>query len=80
MILFVHLGLMPQPQAGSARPEQILVAHPHNPVYLLPIVEVVPSALVPEETVQRAEALLTDIGMKPITLRRKSPLMSGIGC
>ena len=36
-------GFMPSElQAGSARPEQILVAHPYNPVYLLPIVEVVP--------------------------------------
>jgi carnitine 3-dehydrogenase len=64
-------------QAGSARPEQILVAHPYNPVYLLPIVEVVPSAAVPEETVQRAEALLRDIGMKPITLRAEIPAHVG---
>ena len=63
--------------ASSARREQILVAHPYNPVYLLPIVEVVPSAVVPEETVQRAEALLTDIGMKPITLRAEIPAHVG---
>ncbi len=71
-------GFMPSElQAGSARPEQILVAHPYNPVYLLPIVEVVPSAAVPEETVQRAEALLRDIGMKPITLRAEIPAHVG---
>ena len=71
-------GFMPSElQAGSARPEQILVAHPYNPVYLLPIVEVVPSAVVPEETVQRAEALLSDIGMKPITLRAEIPAHVG---
>ena len=71
-------GLMPSElQAGSARPEQLLVAHPYNPVYLLPIVEVVPSAVVLEETVQRAEALLTDIGMKPITLRAEIPAHVG---
>ena len=71
-------GFMPSElQAGSARPEQILVAHPYNPVYLLPIVEVVPSAVVPEATVQRAEALLTDIGMKPITLRAEIPAHVG---
>ena len=64
-------------QAGSARPEQILVAHPYNPVYLLPIVEVVPSTVVPEETVQRAEAILSDIGMKPITLRAEIPAHVG---
>ena len=71
-------GFMPSElQAGSARPEQLLVAHPYNPVYLLPIVEVVPSAVVLEETVQRAEALLTDIGMKPITLRAEIPAHVG---
>jgi len=71
-------GFMPSElQAGSARPEQILVAHPYNPVYLLPIVEVVPSAVVPEKTVQRAEALLRDIGMKPITLRAEIPAHVG---
>ena len=38
---------------------------------------VVPSAVVLEETVQRAEALLTDIGMKPITLRAEIPAHVG---
>ena len=71
-------GFMPSElQAGSARPEQILVAHPYNPVYLLPIVEVVLSAVVSEETVQRAEAALNDIGMKPITLRAEIPAHVG---
>ena len=71
-------GFMPSElQAGSARPEQILVAHPYNPVYLLPIVEVVPSAVVPEGTVQRAESLLSGIGMKPITLRAEIPAHVG---
>ncbi len=41
-------GFMPSElQAGAVRPEQILVAHPYNPVYLLPIVECVPSARCP---------------------------------
>ena len=71
-------GFMPSElQAGSARPGQILVAHPYNPVYLLPIVEVVPSAVVPEETVQRAEAILSDVGMKPVTLRAEIPAHVG---
>jgi carnitine 3-dehydrogenase len=38
-------GFMPSElQADATRPEQIIVAHPYNPVYLLPIVECVPSA------------------------------------
>ena len=71
-------GFMPSElQAGSPRPEQILVAHPYNPVYLLPIVEVVPSAVVPEPMVKRTEAILRDIGMKPITLRAEIPAHVG---
>ena len=37
----------------------------------------VPSAVVPEETVQRAEAILRNIGMKPITLRAEIPAHVG---
>ncbi len=71
-------GFMPSElQAGSSRPDRILVAHPYNPVYLLPIVEVVSSTVLAEETVQRAEALLSDIGMKPITLRAEIPAHVG---
>ena len=39
----VHLGLQAvELQQGAARPEQIMVAHPFNPVYLLPLIELVP--------------------------------------
>ena len=71
-------GFMPSElQADSIRPEQVLVAHPYNPVYLLPIVECVPSGVVPEATIERAEAILGDIGMKPITLRAEIPAHVG---
>ena len=30
-------------QEGAERPEQIMVTHPFNPVYLLPLIELVPS-------------------------------------
>ena len=71
-------GFMPSElQTGAARPEQILVAHPYNPVYLLPIVECVPSVLVPLATVERAEVILREIGMKPITLQAEIPAHVG---
>ena len=62
---------------GLSRPEQILVAHPYNPVYLLPIVELVPSRLVSEDLIERAEGLLEDISMKPITIRSEVPAHVG---
>lgn len=71
-------GFMPSElQEGSDRPEQILVAHPYNPVYLLPVVEVVASPLVPVEGVDRAEQILKNIGMKPIILKSEIPAHVG---
>lgn len=54
-------------QAGSTRPEQIIVAHPFNPVYLCPLVELVGA----QETVQKAKATLSDIGMYPLHVRKE---------
>ena len=56
-------------QQGAARPEQIIVAHPFNPVYLLPVVELVASPANPAPVVDRAAAILTGIGMHPLRVR-----------
>ncbi len=51
------------------RPERMLVCHPFNPVYLLPLVEVVSC---PDSTaVAEAQALLQAVGMKPLLLGRE---------
>ncbi|MDF3605358.1 carnitine 3-dehydrogenase [Paracoccus sp. DMF-8] len=52
---------------GAAHPDRILVAHPFNPVYLLPVVEVVGGG----EAADRASALLAQVGMKPVTIARE---------
>ncbi|PJI85038.1 carnitine 3-dehydrogenase [Yoonia maricola] len=56
-------------QNGAMRPEQIVVAHPFNPVYLLPLVELVPSPKTAPEITQRAKDILTSIGMHPLHVR-----------
>ena len=56
-------------QAGALRPQQIVVTHPYNPVYLLPLVELVPSAATSEERLATARAILTEIGMKPVQIQ-----------
>jgi len=56
-------------QSGALRPEQILVAHPFNPVYLLPLVELVPSAQTTQAILQMAKTTLSDIGMYPLHVR-----------
>ncbi|MFA8441445.1 carnitine 3-dehydrogenase [Yoonia sp.] len=63
-------GFKPSQLQGCAtRPEQIVVTHPFNPVYLLPLVELVPSAQTAPEIVERAKDILTGIGMYPLHVR-----------
>lgn len=71
-------GFMPSElQQDALRPEQILVAHPYNPVYLLPIVECVPSSVNTAAVTDRAMSLLTKIGMKPVLLKAEVPAHVG---
>ena len=58
-------------QKGASCPEQILVAHPFNPVYLLPLVELVPSAITPSATTDLASKILISVGMKPLHVRKE---------
>jgi carnitine 3-dehydrogenase len=50
---------------------QMLVCHPFNPVYLLPVVELVAGEHTAGATMDKAGQVLTDMGMKPITVRRE---------
>lgn len=56
-------------QEGAARPGQIVVTHPFNPVYLLPLVELVPSDQTDPAIITKAETTLTEIGMYPLRVR-----------
>jgi carnitine 3-dehydrogenase len=56
-------------QVGAMRPEQIVVTHPFNPVYLLPLIELVPSVMNTPEFIGKAQSILTDIGMYPLHVR-----------
>jgi len=58
-------------QEGATNPGQILVAHPFNPVYLLPLAEVVSGPAVSDATTQRACELLRSIGMQPLVVRNE---------
>jgi carnitine 3-dehydrogenase len=65
-------GILPtQLQASMAHPERLLVAHPFNPVYLLPLVELVGGELTSSETIQRAIEIYTDLGMRPLHLKKE---------
>ncbi len=58
-------------QDCATRPEQILVTHPFNPVYLLPVVEVVGSDRTPGAVRDRACEVLREIGMAPVVIGRE---------
>src|SRR5262249_14486725 len=63
-------GLRPSElQADMARPERFCVAHPFNPVYLLPLVELCAGDRTAPETVERAGALFRSVGMQPLVVR-----------
>jgi carnitine 3-dehydrogenase len=58
-------------QADMAHPERFVVGHPFNPVYLLPLVEVVAGERTSEEAVERALSFYASLGMKPLHVRRE---------
>ncbi len=65
-------GLLPSLlQADMSHPERFLVGHPFNPVYLLPLVEVVAGERTSEGTVARALELYASLGMKPLRVRKE---------
>ncbi|MEM8579487.1 MAG: carnitine 3-dehydrogenase [Pseudomonadota bacterium] len=58
-------------QQGAKDATQILVAHPFNPVYLLPLVEVVPGPQHDARAVAWAQEVLGGLGMKPLIVRQE---------
>ena len=50
---------------------RILVGHPGNPPYLLPVVEVVPSPLTADAIVRQAVEVYRTTGLRPVLVRRE---------
>ena len=59
--------------AGVDGADRLIVGHPFNPVYLLPLVEVVASPATTDEVIERAKAWYRGIGMHPLHVRREIP-------
>jgi carnitine 3-dehydrogenase len=67
-------GLMPSDlQRDMQAPERLLVGHPFNPVYLLPLVELVGGNKTSPEAIEAASRFYTAIGMHPLKVRREIP-------
>lgn len=60
-------------KAAELHPERCIVAHPWNPAHLVPLVELAPGELTSERTVERAEAVMEDIGKVPVVLKKEAP-------
>ncbi|SLN23333.1 carnitine 3-dehydrogenase [Pseudooctadecabacter jejudonensis] len=60
-----------QLQQGAKDPSQIVVTHPFNPVYLLPLVELVPGEAHDARAVAWAQKVLESIGMYPLHVKKE---------
>ncbi|TYR30291.1 L-carnitine dehydrogenase [Mesorhizobium microcysteis] len=57
--------------AMKKHPGRLVVGHPFNPVYLLPLVEIVGGEQTSAEAVEKARTLYASIGMKPVVIRKE---------
>ncbi len=55
---------------GRAR---CLIAHPANPPYLMPVVELAPTPFTSDATVERCGALMAEVGQVPVLLKKEIP-------
>ena len=67
-------GILPSDlQAKMKHPERLLVAHPFNPVYLLPLVEIVGGSKTSKNVVEETSKNFTNIGMFPLHIKKEIP-------
>jgi 3-hydroxyacyl-CoA dehydrogenase len=57
--------------AALAGRHRVLVTHPGNPPFLIPVIELVPAPFTDAKTVEIAAAILKSAGMEPITVRKE---------
>lgn len=58
-------------QDGASRPNQIMVAHPFNPVYLLPLIELVTTDANDAELIDHAREMLVSLGLHPLHVKKE---------
>ncbi len=65
-------GLLPSDlQSRCRHPERLVVGHPFNPVYLLPLVEVLGGDRTSSGSIDRAIGFYRDLGMHPLLVRKE---------
>ena len=80
-------GLLPSEIAAvMTGPQRFVVAHPFNPVYLMPLVEIVGGKKTTAGTLDKAAAFYAGLGMSPLKVRHEVPgfiadrLMEALWC
>ncbi|MEO0618027.1 MAG: carnitine 3-dehydrogenase [Pseudomonadota bacterium] len=58
-------------QQKMANPERLIVGHPFNPVYLLPLVEIVAGERKSTNTIEAAKEFYASVGMHPLHVRQE---------
>ncbi|HXZ08100.1 MAG TPA: L-carnitine dehydrogenase [Paraburkholderia sp.] len=67
-------GLLPSDfYARAEHPERCVVGHPFNPVYLLPLVEVLGGERTALATIEAAIRIYRSLGMRPLRVRKEVP-------
>ncbi|MCW5220361.1 L-carnitine dehydrogenase [Verminephrobacter aporrectodeae subsp. tuberculatae] len=67
-------GLLPTDfYARTAHPERCMVGHPFNPVYLLPLVEVLGGERTAPAALEAAQQVYRALGMRPLHVRKEVP-------
>lgn len=58
---------------GMTHKSQVVVGHPVNPPYYVPLVEIVPAPWTSSDVVTRTRDIMLEIGQKPVTLKKEVP-------
>ena len=67
-------GLLPSNiQSKCKNPKRLIIAHPFNPVYLLPLVELVAGKKTDKKFINKANIFYSSIGMKTLILKKELP-------
>ena len=67
-------GLLPSKIYSKCKnPSRAIIAHPFNPVYMLPGVEIVPGKRTSAKTLNQAKKFYESISMNPIMLKKELP-------
>ena len=74
-------GLLPSKIYSKCKnPSRTIIAHPFNPVYMLPGVEIVPGKKTSSNTLNKAKKFYESISMNPIILKKNCQAFCLIDC